>query len=421
MTARYRYLTDTGAIAADTATVKADVEAEYKLALGPSLDTSPATPQGTLIAGEVIARTEVMKNNAELANMTNPDLAYGTFLDAICSLLGVQRGTNRSTVGLSVKVTGNNLTVIPALSRLTTSDNDVFETINTVTIPLSGITTVDVRSQAYGPVVLPLGALRIVDGTIGWGDATVTTDTTVTVGALALKDPALKNKRSQQLAKQGVGSTAAIRAAALDVPNVTSVQVVENNTGAPGLVNGVTFTLGNAFWVCVAGTPNLSALAQALYEAHNGGLPWDFGAAGDGTPLGTADGLPAVDAATGHTYMVKVTKPILYDCYVRIVVKQATSSTSPGPAIQTAMTAYARGEEEGELGLVVGASVSAFELAGAVARQLPALYVKSCAVAVVPAGSPAPVYPADYSTEAVMNQFDQAILQNGNINVILVE
>ncbi len=420
MTEKYRYITDTGAISADTADIQTSIQNEYKLALGSSMSTAPATAQGTLIAGETISRTDVMKNNAEVANVVNPNLSYGTYLDAICSLLGIGRNKNQSTVATGIEITGDNPTFIAAGSRVRTEDNAVFVTLEDVTIPPGGVTTVSIQSQEYGPVPLPLGLLTIIDGTIGWGSAEVVVGSSVTLGALALLDPALKNKRNQQLAKQGVGSSRAVASALLEVANVTSCMVVENNTGAVGTIHGVTFTKPNALWVCVAGTPSSADVAQALYDVHNAGCPWDFGATGNGVPVGAPNGIAATDPATGLIYNVQYTTPVKYDCYVHIEVKQANSVSSPGPAVQSAIMSYANGQEEGELGLVVGASVSSFEVAGAVSRQLPGLYTKSCMVAVVPAGDPAPAYPADYSLESVMNQFDQAILQTGNISVIVV-
>lgn len=421
MTATYQYLTDTGTITAQTADLLADVQAEFQNALGENINLAANTPQGTLIAAETIARTNVMLNNAELANMANPDLAYGTFLDAICSLLGVSRGTNQSTIGSVVTFVGIGTppTVIPAGSRVSTANGDIFVTVSAITIPSGGTTTGTIQSKQYGAIPLPTGALTILDGTIGWASASVTGGTVVTLGATALTDGQLKVLRQRQLAIQGVGSSAALMAAIMSVPNVTSALVVENNTGATGTVNGVTFTLPNAMWVCVAGTATNAAIAQALYNAHNGGCPWDYGTS-SGTPVGSPNGEPAIDSATGLTYNVKWVTPILYDCYVNITVHQADSTATLSTAVQTAIMNYALGEEQGEPGLVVGANVSAFEMAGAVARQLPGVYVKACLVACVTHGSSAPSYPSAYSTEVVMNKFWLANLSEGNITVNIV-
>lgn len=420
MTAAYKYITDTGVIVADATDLLSDVQTEYQNALGSAINLDASTPQGSLMAAEVIARTDVMRNNAELANMMNPNLAYGTFLDAICALLGITRGVNQSTVLTGVLITGNNSTVVQAGYRVQTAAGDIFSLIAAVTIPIGGSIRANFQSAAYGPIPAAVGAMTILDGTIGWAGAAVDGSTTIVLGTSKLADPQLKNMRNQQLAVQGVGSSAAIKAAALGVPNVTSVMVVENNTGSTGLVNGITFTKANAMWVCVAGTPTNANMAAALYAAHNGGCPWDYGSSGNGAPVGSPNGISTIDPATGLTYNVKWTTPILFDCYINISVHPVTSATSSVTAVQNAIMNYATGQEAGESGFVIGASISAFEIAGAVARQLPGLYVKTCSVACVPAGNPAPSYPSGYTPEFVMSQYGQAQIQINNITVQLV-
>lgn len=417
MTTEYDYIIETGTVVADTSSLLSDVQAEYKTALGASLNLAASTPQGTLIATETLARTGVMQNNAELANMMNPNLTYGTWLDAICALMGITRGANQSTVGTVVNfVTTIPNVTIPSGSRVETSNGDIFTTVGTITLAIPGTTTGTIQSQEYGPIPLPLGSLTILDGELGWASTAVTGGSTVVLGTTALQDPQLKNLRTQQLAIQGVGSSEAIQAAILNVPNVTSAIVVENNTGAVGVVNGVTFTLANAMWVCVDGTASNLTVSQALYNAHNGGCPWDYGTA-SGAPVGSPNGIVAQDAATGLFYNVKWTTPVFYDCYVNITVHQAQSVASPAPAVQSAIMNYVSGQEQGEPGLIIGANVSAFEMAGAVSRQIPGMYVKACSVACVPKGNPPPAYPGAYVSEFVMSRFGRAVLQIGNITV----
>jgi hypothetical protein len=94
MTAAYTYLMDTGTVSIDTDDLLTDVQQEWITAFGLTIDTDASTPQRTQMAAETVARTSVMKNNSDLANMLNPNLAYGTFLDAVCAFLGVERGVN---------------------------------------------------------------------------------------------------------------------------------------------------------------------------------------------------------------------------------------------------------------------------------------------------------------------------------------
>jgi hypothetical protein len=156
-----------------------------------------------------------------------------------------------------------------------------------------------------------------------------------------------------------------------------------------------------------------------MYAARNSGCPWDFGAAGMGVPYNAPNGVTINDPTTGLPYKVLFTTPILYDAYVNITVKQ-TAAQSPGAtAISGAIMKYASGLEDGEPGLLIGTSLSSFEVSGSVCRQYPGLYVKSCQVAAVPAGNPAPAFPGSYVYEWVAGTFQQAVLQVGNITVQL--
>lgn len=420
MTALYDYIIASGTIVQDTTDLLTDVQGEWTAALGANLDLDASTPQGTLIAAETIARVNVMKNNADMANVINPQLSYGVFLDAICALCGVTRGEDSYTTATVVTFTGapgNQPVTVPQGSRVQTSNGDIFTVGAPVTIPSTGTVVGTLQSQEFGSFPLPLGNLTILDGVIGWGACTVTVNTIVAPGTLALTDAQLKNVRIQRLAALGVGSSAAVMAAVSAVPGVTSVQVVENNTGATGTVNGVTFTLPSALWVCVSGTATKNAISAAMYAAHQGGCPWDYGGAGMGTPVDSPNGTPALDPTTGLSYNTKYVTPIMYDAYVNITVHPAAGVATPISQVSQSIFEYAAGMEDGEPGLIIGADVSAFEMSGAVARNIPGMYIKSCQVACVPAGSAAPSFPSAYSYEVVIGQFQQAQLAIGNITV----
>lgn len=416
--AGYNYIIDTGIITTDTADVLSEVEAEWKASVSQKLNVSSSTPQGTMIGGEAISRTGVIKNNAEMANVINPNYSYGTFLDAVCAFLDVKRGKDTSTIISNVKITGNPNVTIQAGSRVQFASGAIFESTEVTTIAADGTGVMILKSQSYGDIPVQNGLLNIIDGTIGWGTCEITVDSVVAPGSLSLEDNQLKNQRNLRLAQQGSGNVAAIRAAVLAVANVKSCSVVENNTGAPGVINGVTFTLPNAMWVCVSGNPSVEELGAALLKSHQGGCPWDFGDA-SGVPFMPPQGLPVIEPATGLGYFVKYTKPTMFDTYVIVDVKTGTSAASPVQAVQNAVLNYSDGKVAGEPGFVVGASVSGYELGGAINQTLPGLYVKSVKVALVPAGSPAPA-PGDYVPDFPLLPFQQAQIQVGNIKVNIV-
>lgn len=414
MTAEYLYSTEDGSINVDTEDLLEDVRNEFRNALGRSLNVDANTPQGTLIGAETIARNAVMRNNAENANQINPNLSYGKFLDAVCAWTDVDRGENRSTVVTGVYIEGSPETTIAAESRVQTDGGKLFHLTESVTIGPSGSAVATIRSADYGDVPVGPQTLTIIDGTVGWGAARIVVSSVVSAGSVARKDGALKNARIRRLANQGIGSSAAIMAKVLGVPNVLSANVIENNTGTAGEHHGIDFNFTSGMWVCIAGSPVLEEVAAALYAAHHGGCPWDFGGAGQGIPVN--GGIEVADPSTGIRYLVKFTSAIEYDTYVMVTVKRGPSAANATLAIQNAIVDYAEGEIDGEMGFEVGLPVSAFDIAGAISAQLPGLYIKSVKIACVLAGS-APPEPEEYVYEFETPRWGFPITAAGNVLV----
>ncbi len=418
MTAQYNFINSTGIISADTSDLLADVKSEYQQALGEAIELDASTPQGTLVQDETLARTSVMKNNAELANVVNPQYSYGTFLDALAALTGAQRGHNTNTIATQVAFTGTAGVKVLAGSRITTPNGDEFHVQSDVTLngntPVRGVLV----STSYGAIPLEVGALNIKDGIIGWGTVYADSMTTVTLGTTELSDAALKVARKRRLYQQGVGSLGAIygRLAALD--GVTSLMAIENATGAAGNVEGIDFSTPNGVWVCVAGTASDLDIATTLQKAHMGGQPWDYGGTNQGVNVGAPNGVPVVEPNSKVTYRVKFTRPVMYDAYVKVTVKQGTAIANQED-IRQAVLNYAAGLVNGEEGLTVGTSLSAYEVAAAVGSVYPGLYVKKVTVAAVPAGSTPPT-PEVYGDEWTANPYDQGQINRGYIQVSFV-
>lgn len=416
MTAQYIYSLNTGAASADTKDLLADIQAEYITALGANLNLSSSTPQGALITAETIARGSVMRNNAEYSNLLNPDLSYGVFLDAICSFLDVPRGINKSTILRGVTIAGNTGTTIFTGSRIRDSNGNTFTLLSQVLIPASKTIQADFKAESFGILLVEPQTFEIVDGVIGWASATSTPTTVVEPGSLALNDPALKNSRRQQLATMGVGASAAVKAALLKVPNLTSCKVVEQNTGVPGDVDGITFALPSGLWVCVAGDPKPEDVAAAMYERHHAGCPWEYGV-DQGDPVAAPLGVATMDPSTGVVYRAKYVTAKKYDAYISVTCNQGSSSTNADTAVKAAIEDYAAGNVEGEDGFVVGADIAAFDIAGVISKQIPGLFLKEVMVAVVPAGDPVPVYPDDYAFLFDMPSYGVATTNVGQIRV----
>lgn len=358
--ADYQYLTNTGTIVADTGVVLTDIQNEFKAAFGADLIVTTDTPQGVLIAAETIARTNVIKNNAALANQINPNLAGGVFLDAICALTALDRfpATRSLVVATLAGVDG---TVIPSGVRAQTTNGDIFESIQTVTIA-SGTATATFRAQEYGAIGAAAGTLtEILDNVLGWDS--ITNPSAAILGQSIQSDQSLRALRRVTLADQGVSLAEAITSGLYKVEGVKSLKFRENVTNATATIDGVSM-VAKSIYVCIDGGDD-DEIAAKLLEKKSGGCAWNGGVT-----------ITTIEPISGQEYDVKFDRPADIDIYVRVYVRSFSVLTDPIESTKTAIMAYVNGELENEVGFGVGEPVSPFELAGAVNRQYPEIYVQ---------------------------------------------
>lgn len=364
--ADYQYVIDTGVIVPDTSTTQAQVEAEFRAAFGANLVVTPNTPQGVLIAAEVTARQAVARNNAALANQINPDLAAGVFLDALWRLTGGARRVASKSVLRAVALTGQPGTLVPAGSRAKTLAGDVFASASDVTLGAGGTAAVDFIAQEFGPVPATPGALNVVvSAVLGW--ESVANVTGAELGQAAETDASARRRRRATLALQGVSLPEAITSGLYDTPGVRSLKFRENVTAAAAVIDGINLA-ANSVYACVDGGTDL-AVATTLLSRKSLGAQWTGGTT-----------VNVVEPVSGQSYAVKFDRPTVVPILVRATVRNVSAIGDPVDLTRAALLAYAQGLMDGEAGFTVGAPVSPFELAGAVNRQQPGLYVQKLEV-----------------------------------------
>lgn len=363
--ADYGYIVSTGVVVPDTADTLAEVRAEFKTAFGDDLDVSPETPQGVLIVAETEARDAVAKNNAQLANQINPNLAGGVFLDAIWALTGGQRVAATPTIVSGVNLAGVPGTVLPAGTRAGVGiAGAVFELTAPATLDGTGAGVGTFQAVTPGATPVAAGALNtIVSGILGW--ETVSNPSPGITGLDEETDIAARIRRRQTLALQGVALPEAIVSGVNTVPGVRSMVFRENYTAAPVTIEGV--TLGaHSVYNCVDGGTDAD-VALMLLRKKSSGCAW----------VGALT-VPVVEPYSGQTYNVKFSRPTAVPIYVKctVIPNGAAYPDIPG-LVRQAMLDYANGLQEGEAGFVVGGDVSPFELAAAVGRVAAPLYVRN--------------------------------------------
>lgn len=377
----YTYVTDSGTIVPDASAIQSQVQQEYISAFGDDLNVvTPGTPQSLLIAVESLARIAAADNNAQLANQINPNIAGGVYLDAIVALLGASRTPATSSM-VNCTLTGVSGTSIPAGAQISDANGNLYELVATTVIPLSGtIASVPFRSVLTGDVPGAAGTLiTIVSNILGW--ETVTNPTGATLGTNTQSDAQLRSVRLGLLAAQGASTAEAIISALNAVPGMASVFFQENTNSSTttipptsGDVVGVPM-VRNSIYACVAGTSTNAAIGAALTAKKSAGCAYNTG-------FGIPQTVNVTDPFSGQVIPVKFDFAAQVTIAVQVTAHVYGNVGDPVTAVQNAILAYAAGQIPGEPGFVVGASVSPFQLAGAINILAPGIFVQEVQVGV---------------------------------------
>ncbi|HCM61763.1 MAG TPA: hypothetical protein DIT05_04340 [Morganella sp. (in: Bacteria)] len=357
--ADYKYITSSGVIIPDTGDQRTAVENEFKAVFGQDLDVSPETPQGVLITMETENRDAVARNNAELANQINPDIAGGVFLDAIWALMGGQRWDATRSILTQVAFGGVPGTIIPKGSLAETMAGDQFATTRALIIGKDGKITGDMWAVDPGLTECPAGQLNgIASSVLGW--ETVTNPTGAVSGRVAESDLQSRRRRKLTLAKNTVSVGEAITSALYELEGVRSLAYRENYTDVPMTFEGITM-VPHSVYVCVEGGDS-QEIAEALLRTKT------IGAAFNGS-----EEIEVPEPVSGQTYNVKFDRAKEVVLFCRLTVKK--TSVDAQTIIPAAVEAWANGETEGDGGLVVGREVSPFEISAGVNSAEPRLFV----------------------------------------------
>ena len=363
----YIFTQATGVLTVDTATLQADVENEWRGALGEDLPVTPDTPQGVMITAETLSREGVLRNTVQQANQINPNVAEGMFLDGIWALTGGKRQGSTKTVVPGVTLAGVPGSLIPAgamAANIVTGAR--FTLAVAVALDIAGNAIGDFVSVEDGEIACDVGDLtQIVTGVIGW--ETITNPAAGILGTVLESDAQSRVRRKQTLALQGTSINEAITSELYNTPGVKSVSFRENYTAAPVTIDGINL-VANSVWACVDGGTD-EAVAAALLAKKSGGCNWNG-----------AVSVSVVDAFTGQPYLVKFDRPTPKPILVNVTIKAGTAP-NPIAAVKQAVLDYAAGLLLDEPGFTNGTDVSAFELAAAINSQLPGVFVQLVEVA----------------------------------------
>ena len=386
----YNYNSTEGIIVPDTSEIKAEIEQEFREALGSDLSVEGSTPQGRLIAVETRARTAVVHNNAAMANVINPAEAYGVYLDSLCALTGISRKPAQPTTVTGVRLYGVNGTNVPAGSpdspSAKTEDGDYFYLASDVTINISDgeghyYATGTFLSCSTGAIPCGPGQLNeIVDGHSGW-DSVINDEAlgAVTVEGMDTEtDASLKARRASSL-QQGSATMASIITAVRKTQGVLFANGYENNTGSAATktssdsAHSVTMPAHSILLYVQGGAE--ADIARAVFEHKTLGCAMTDVSAG--TAAGTEAHADIRDDVSGETYRITFARPVKQELYASITVRLPSIVTTAGmeESIKQTVQDYINGEISGVDKVELGGSVNAFEMASALTQAIPELFI----------------------------------------------
>lgn len=258
----YRYVSTSGVVIPDTSDIQDEVVSMFKAVFGQNIDTTPETIIGRLIEAFTVFLRDTVGITAQNACQYNLNAATGIYLDALGALFGVARNSS-SRSSVTVTLTGDVNTAIPAGTMFATRDGDAFYLDSDATIPSAeeeaGTGKASVSGTAlsmnYGPVKCLRGDMVSIVSPISGLDS-ITNANDATLGSLGESDDSYRNRIRSAIGGFG-GMVPSVYKALYEATygdnsakSVRHALVLNNGDGIAVSMKGVTLAPHSIF-VCV--------------------------------------------------------------------------------------------------------------------------------------------------------------------------
>ena len=306
-------ITDTGITVPQASDIKTAFQGVFTNALGSDLSLDDATPQGEIIDDLTEIKQVANTNDLYLFNQFNPETAEGIFQDAIASIYGLKRKEATHSI-VNCECIGVQGTVIDSSAMAQNANGDVFQAIETKTIPASGTVTVQFQSVETGEI--PCGANtinKIYTVVSGWDS--VNNSVAGTEGQVEESRIDFEERRKKELARNARSSLGAVLSAVWEVEGVADVAIEQNRTGSSKTIRGVTLS-PHSIYLCVNGG-QADDIAQAIFSSLSAGC--------DTTSTGTSVTGSYTDEYTGVSDTYNIDRPTDVSVSIKVGVGASVS------------------------------------------------------------------------------------------------
>ena len=206
------------------------LQGQAKQIFGSDINLSADTQDGQLIAIVAAAISDVNAQAIAVYNSFNPNTAVGVALDSAVKTNGLKRREpTQSTVDLLL--VGQAGTVITNGVAIDNFENRWLLPASVV-IQTIGQITVTATAEEAGDIAAPAGSITTIGTpTLGW--QSVTNPSAATIGVPVETDAELRARQARSTAIASVSLWEGIIGALLDLPGVTRVSGVKNDTDTP--------------------------------------------------------------------------------------------------------------------------------------------------------------------------------------------
>ena len=280
---------------------------------GSDISVLPNSPDGQMLNIIAQAKLDMLEFIQQVYTSFDPDQAIGTQLDQRCAINGVVRQPGAKTlVNITVTFTATTTLVgldgVSGVFQVQDAAGNTYSLVSSIT-HVAGSVALPFQANQFGPLNPTLNTVTIIT-TPTLGVSTVTNAVAPTsVGTTEESDYSLRIRRARSVANPSRGYLEGLWGALTDLAGVTSVLVLENDTGSTD-GNGIP---GHSIWCVVAGGTDAD-VAQAIYVHRN---------AGCGMKGSTTVNITQVDATT---FVVAFNRPTPENLYIKATLTPITGS-----------------------------------------------------------------------------------------------
>lgn len=371
----YEYITGQGVIVPDTSEVLTEIQNEFKSVFGEDLDLTATTTQGRLIEMFQRNRTFCIQICALVSNMLNLNRASGFILDDLGSLFLISRQPATHTT-TSVILSGVAGTIIPAGTRLQTTDGNIFENTQSYTIEEGGTVTAQYQAQETGEIPCLPNTLTVILDRIN-GLETANNPAQAVLGRDLESDREFRDRIKNSLSINSIAMISAIKSNLEAVSGVKDSYCYDNYTGSQVIVDGVKIP-AHSILACVEGGSDID-VATVLFKKKTGGTGYINASDNEDYDVVEEN---VIDESYGTTYPVVFMRPEMVDIDIEITVsRQDYSGADLEDAVKQAVMNWYDGEIEGVDGIKIGKSVSPFEISAAISSVIPDIFITNVKIA----------------------------------------